>query len=69
MAQSVVIDDSRTEAIFASASLSLTKKQREIHRFADLWLASDEAVKVSLANDVREFSPPKGTQLFFLGPT
>jgi ATP-dependent Clp protease protease subunit len=69
MAQSVVIDDCRTEAIFASENLNLTKKQKEIHRFADLWLSSDEAVKAGLADAVKEFAPPNGTKLFFLGPT
>jgi ATP-dependent Clp protease protease subunit len=69
MAQGVVIDDVRTEAIFTAAKLSISKEQRDIHRYADLWLSADEAVKVGLATAIKEFSPPKGTQLFFLGPT
>ena len=69
MVQSVQLDDARTEAIFAAANLNLTKKQREIHRFADLWMSADEAIKAGVATIIQEFAPPKGTQLFFLGPT
>jgi ATP-dependent protease ClpP protease subunit len=67
MAQSVTLDDARVEAIFAAAKLNITKKQREMHRFADLWFSADEAVKAGLATVVQEFAPPKGIQLFFLG--
>lgn len=69
MAQSVLIDEIRTEAIFKETNISLSKEQRETHRYADLWLSADEAVKAGLATAIREFATPKGTQLFFLGPT
>jgi ATP-dependent Clp protease, protease subunit len=69
MAESLAIDDDRLEAIFAAENLTLTKKQKQVHRLSDLWLSADEAIKVGVANSVKEFSPPKGTQLFFLGPT
>ena len=68
MAQSVILDDTRTENIFAAAKLNITKKQREIHKVADLWLSSDEAATAGLATAIGEFAPPKGTQLFYLGP-
>jgi ATP-dependent Clp protease, protease subunit len=69
MAQGVVIDDARTEAIFAEAKLNISKEHREIHRYADLWLSADESIKAGLATAVKEFSPTKGAPLFFLGPT
>lgn len=69
MAKSVIIDDARMEAIFTAAKLKFTKEQREIHRYADLWLSADEAVTTGLATAIKEFAPPKGIQLFFLGPT
>jgi len=69
MSQGVIIDDARTEAIFAEAKLKISKEQREIHKHSDLWLSADDGLKIGLATAVREFVPPKGTQLFFLGPT
>lgn len=67
MIQSVVIDDARIEAIFRDAKLNITPAQRDIHRIADLWLSSEEAVTAALATGIGEFAPPKGTQLFFVG--
>ena len=69
MAHGVVIDDARVEAIFAEAKLNISKEHREIHRYADLWLSADEAIKAGLASAVKEFAPTKGAPLFFLGPT
>jgi ATP-dependent Clp protease, protease subunit len=69
MTKSVIIDDSRMEAIYAAAKLNISKEQREIHRYTDLWLSADEAVTAGLATGIKEFFPPKGAQLFFLGPT
>jgi ATP-dependent protease ClpP protease subunit len=68
MAKSVILDDTRTENIFIAAKLNINKDQREIHKVADLWLSSDEAVAAGLATAIGEFAPPKRTQLFFLGP-
>ena len=68
MMQSVAIDDARIEAIFASANLTLSKQQKKTHQSADLWLSSDEATKAGIATTLKEFSPPKGTALFYLGP-
>lgn len=64
---SVALDDGRTDAIFAAAGLNLTKEQKEIHRIADLWLSAEEAIAANLATEIKEFAPPKGIQLFFLG--
>ncbi|WP_426418369.1 ATP-dependent Clp protease proteolytic subunit [Bradyrhizobium genosp. A] len=69
MTQSVLKDDARTEAIFTASNLNLTKKQKETHRFADLWFTAEEAAKAGLIQSIKEFGPPKGVQLFFLGPT
>jgi ATP-dependent Clp protease, protease subunit len=69
IAHSVVIDDLRTDAIFTAAKLRISNEQRDIHRYADLWLSADEALKAGLATAIGEFAPPEGTQLFFLGPT
>lgn len=64
--RSVEIDDGRTEEILKA--VSLTQEHREIHKIADLWLTSDEAKTVGLVTRIAEFGPPKGTQMFYLGP-
>ena len=65
--KSVIIDYARIEAIFKDAKLKITSEQQDIHRVADLWLSAEEAISASLATDIGEFAPPKGTQLFFVG--
>jgi ATP-dependent protease ClpP protease subunit len=67
MAQSVILDDARTAAIFAEAKLNITPEQDATHKVADLWLSAEEAKTANLATEIREFAPPKGTQLFFVG--
>ena len=67
MARSVVLDDARTEAIFVEAKLKISAEQRAVHNAADLWLSADEALAANLITEIKEFAPPKGVQLFFLG--
>ena len=67
MVQSVALDDARTEAIFTEANLEISKAQWEVHKVADLWLSAEEAKTARLATEIKEFAPPKGTQLFFIG--
>jgi ATP-dependent Clp protease protease subunit len=67
IAHSVLMDDARIEAIFLAAELKIDPDQRAVHRVADLWLSADEAKEANLVTELREFAPPKGTQLFFVG--
>lgn len=67
MAKSVVLDDARTEAIYALSKLDISAEQWAIHKVADLWLSADEAKAAKLITEIKEFAPPKGTQLFFVG--
>ncbi len=64
-AESLVIDDERTEAILR-AHLTLSDEQWTRLGYHDLTFSGPEAVKVGLANEVSEFAPPSGTQLFNL---
>ena len=57
----------RTAEIFAAAQLKITDTQEAIHKIADLWLSADEAKSANLVTEIKEFAPPKGTQLFFIG--
>jgi ATP-dependent protease ClpP protease subunit len=67
MAQSVILDDARTAAIYAAAKLILTPEQEATHKVADLWLSAEEAKTANLATEIKEFATPKGTQLWFIG--
>lgn len=67
MAQSVILDDARAAAIFAASQLKITDAQEATHKVADLWLSANEAKAANLATEIKEFAPPKGTQLFFVG--
>jgi ATP-dependent protease ClpP protease subunit len=57
----VALDDSRTESILR-AHLNLPD-WGELDRY-DLFFSGEEAVKVGLADEICEFSPPPGTQIF-----
>lgn len=64
--RSVEIDDARSEEILKS--INLTQENRQVHQIADLWLSASEAKQIGLVTDIADFAPPKGAQLFFLGP-
>lgn len=60
---SLRIDDERTEAILRQY-LTLSEEQWQAHHAHELWLTAPDAVKAGLANEVGEFSPPPGRQIF-----
>jgi ATP-dependent Clp protease protease subunit len=63
LAQSLTIDDVRTEAILRQ-HITMTEDRWNAHKIADLWFTADEAVKCGLAQEIGEFAPPPGTQIF-----
>lgn len=65
-ARSVDLDDERTEQVFNA--IRLTEADKAVHKIADLWLSANEAQTAGLVTKIAEFAPPKGTQLFYLGP-
>ncbi len=63
IAESMAIDDRRTEAILR-AHLRLTDAQWTQLDGRDLVFAAQEAVECGFADEIGEFSPPAGTKVF-----
>jgi ATP-dependent Clp protease, protease subunit len=63
-----ILDDARIESILHE-HITLSQEQWEVHKFADLWLSADDAVKSKLVTAIEDFYIPPHTQLFYLGPT
>jgi ATP-dependent Clp protease, protease subunit len=59
IAQSLTLDDKRTEAIITQ-HLTLSDEQWRIHTVTDLWLSAEEAVQCGLADEIGDFAPPPG---------
>jgi ATP-dependent Clp protease protease subunit len=68
VANSLLLDDQRTEDILRT-HITLPEDKWDVHKVADLWLSADEATTAGLADDISDFTPPAGEQLFYLGPT
>lgn len=64
MANSLLLDDLRTEAIMRERC-ALSKPQWALHRHNDLWLSADNALAANVATAKGDFSPPLGTVLSF----
>jgi ATP-dependent Clp protease, protease subunit len=65
VAQSLVMDDERTEAIFREV-IKLADDQWASHKYSELWFTAADAVKCKLATEIGEFSPPIGQKIFTL---
>jgi ATP-dependent Clp protease, protease subunit len=65
VAQTLVLDDQRTEAIFREA-LKLSDDQWASHKYTELWFTADDAIKCKLATEIGEFAPPIGQKIFTL---
>ena len=61
--KSLLVDDQRTEAIL-KAHIKLPDEQWKELDYHDLTFSADEAVKYRFADEMAEFAPPKGTQLY-----
>jgi hypothetical protein len=48
--------------------VKLDEGQWATHKVADLWLSAEEGAKTGLVTEIADFGPPKGTQLFYVGP-
>jgi ATP-dependent Clp protease, protease subunit len=65
-AQSLVIDDARTESILRE-HLKLSSKQWSQYKSGtDVSFTGEEAVKVGLATEIGEFAPPTAKQVFYI---
>jgi ATP-dependent Clp protease protease subunit len=67
VANSLVLDDERTEALLHK-HLKISADHWAIHKIADLWLSSTEALEAGLIDEIGEFAPPKGAPIFYVGP-
>jgi ATP-dependent Clp protease protease subunit len=63
IAQSVSMDDARTEGILLR-ELEMPPKLWKIHKMADLWLTAKQAIDFKLATDIGDFAPPFGANIF-----
>lgn len=66
IAESLVIDDRRTEAILRSHLRLSDEKWVELSNYQDLTFAGEEAVQVGIADEIGEFSPPPRTHIINL---
>jgi hypothetical protein len=60
------MDDHRIEAILRD-HIKLTQAKWDEHKLTDLWVSAEDAVNAGMADGFGEFSPPVGTQMFYVG--
>jgi ATP-dependent Clp protease protease subunit len=58
-----ILADNRTEAILRE-HITMPNDKWAHFDHNDLWLSAQDAVKFGIAQEIAEFSPPSGTQLF-----
>lgn len=63
VAKSLSLDDRRTESILSEHVTLLTGKWSDLDDH-DFYFSGEEAVKMGLAHEIGEFSPPPGTQIY-----
>ena len=63
LAESVVLDDKRTDAILR-AHIKLSPEEWTALDKHELWFSAEEAIKAEIANEIGEFDPPKGTEIY-----
>jgi ATP-dependent protease ClpP protease subunit len=63
VAESVVFDDQRTEAILKSHFNLSPEEWADLDK-RELWFSAEEAIKAGLAEEIGEFSPSKGSKLY-----
>jgi ATP-dependent protease ClpP protease subunit len=61
--ESLKIDDARTDAIFRERTRLTKEHFDQLDAGRDLTFTAEEAVQLGLAEDIVEFSPPRGTAL------
>ncbi len=63
LTDSAVLADERTESILREY-IRMPEGRWAHYDHNDLWFSADEAVEFGIAEEVAEFTPPSGTQLF-----
>jgi len=62
-AESLRIDDARTEAILRN-HIGLSDEQWTALNYKELTFGAEEAVKIGFADEIAEFTPPPGARIF-----
>jgi hypothetical protein len=65
------IDEPGAQRLINSLTTASANRGRHVHRCSnlnhnDLWFSPEDAVKYGIADEITEFSPPQGTQLYSL---
>jgi ATP-dependent Clp protease protease subunit len=63
LADSAILADDRTEAILRE-HIKMPDDKWAHFNHNDLWFSADDAVKFGVVQEIAEFTPPSGTQLF-----
>jgi ATP-dependent Clp protease, protease subunit len=63
-AESVSLDDRRTEAILRRHINMPTEKWAKLDHI-DLWFTAQEAVEAGIADEIADFAPPVGSQIYY----
>jgi ATP-dependent Clp protease protease subunit len=63
LTEAAILADNRTEAILRQ-HIKMPDNRWAHFDHNDLWFSADEAVKFGIAQEIAEFAPPPGTQLF-----
>jgi ATP-dependent Clp protease protease subunit len=63
VAKSVALDDQRTESILREHITLVDEDWSNLDNY-DFYFSGEEALKVGLADEIGEFSPPPGTQIY-----
>ena len=63
LTDSAILADDRTEAILRE-HIKMPNDKWAHFNHNDLWFSADDAVKFGIVQEVAEFAPPSGTQLF-----
>jgi Protease subunit of ATP-dependent Clp proteases len=63
LADNVVLDDKRTESILRE-HITLHQDRWAMLNYHDQWFSAEEAVEAGLADEIADFAPPSGSQIY-----
>jgi ATP-dependent Clp protease, protease subunit len=66
IAKSLTLDDQRTESILKENITLLGDEQWSNLDYYDFFFSGEEAIKIGLAHEIGEFSPPPGAQVYIV---
>lgn len=63
LAESIVLDDERTDAILRE-HVKLSPDEWASLDKHDIWFSAEEAIKAGFADEIGDFGPPKGSEIY-----